>query len=160
MLLMGHVLILQSNLQRSKQTDVGGSSVLFFDIPSLLTLVRLNSTHFCACMTHEEDQRPDDENHNTLLLFPVVLPKSGSVRFFDLFLRTSNFRKVRFGGIVRTLDRTSANGFGGSGSGSEPVRTMNQSQIGQKKKETLGRHENSPANTDMQQRAKTSTDDS
>ena len=43
MLLMGHVLILQSDLQWSKQTDVGGSSALFFDIPSLLTLVRLNS---------------------------------------------------------------------------------------------------------------------
>ena len=58
MLLMGHVLILQCNLQWFKQIDVGGSSVLFFDIPSLLTLVHLNSTHFRACMTHEEDQRP------------------------------------------------------------------------------------------------------
>jgi hypothetical protein len=78
MLFMGHVLILQSNLQRFKQIDVGGSSVLFFDIPSLLTLVRLNSTHFRACMTHEEDQRPDDENHNTLLLFPEAMHSSGS----------------------------------------------------------------------------------
>jgi len=78
MLLMGHVLILQCNLQWFKQIDVGGSSVLFFDIPSFLTLVCLNSTHFCACMTHEEDQRPDDENHNTLLLFPKVMHSSGS----------------------------------------------------------------------------------
>ena len=59
MLSMGHVLIPQSDLRRSKQTDVGGESftLLINDTsagaaylyPSLVT-------HFRAGMSHEEDQ--------------------------------------------------------------------------------------------------------
>jgi pre-mRNA-processing factor 8 len=43
MLSMGHVLIPQSDLRWSKQTDVGGSPILDFDSQSLLTLVHSNS---------------------------------------------------------------------------------------------------------------------
>jgi pre-mRNA-processing factor 8 len=54
MLSMGHVLIPQSDLRWSKQTDVGGTKLLFTDhrISSCFHSV----THFRAGMTHEEDQ--------------------------------------------------------------------------------------------------------
>jgi pre-mRNA-processing factor 8 len=54
MLSMGHVLIPQSDLRWSKQTDVGGTDFTFKKILRLLTLIKV--THFRAGMTHEEDQ--------------------------------------------------------------------------------------------------------
>jgi pre-mRNA-processing factor 8 len=53
---MGHVLIPQSDLRWSKQTDVGGTYLHFADL-WLTDYVRLSQvTHFRAGMTHEEDQ--------------------------------------------------------------------------------------------------------
>lgn len=53
MLSMGHVLIPQSDLRWSKQTDVGGEPQELA-INHFLTLAAV--THFRAGMTHEEDQ--------------------------------------------------------------------------------------------------------
>jgi pre-mRNA-processing factor 8 len=52
---MGHVLIPQSDLRWSKQTDVGGTN-LPFQNTSLYHLILPSVTHFRAGMTHEEDQ--------------------------------------------------------------------------------------------------------
>lgn len=52
---MGHVLIPQSDLRWSKQTDVGGKYFAFLDHSNYLTS-SLSVTHFRAGMSHEEDQ--------------------------------------------------------------------------------------------------------
>ena len=54
MLSMGHVLIPQSDLRWSKQTDVGGTNLHINK--SLHRLILCSVTHFRAGMTHEEDQ--------------------------------------------------------------------------------------------------------
>jgi len=53
MLSMGNVLIPQSDLRWSKQTDVGGTDFFAF---RFLYLRSTKVTHFRAGMTHEEDQ--------------------------------------------------------------------------------------------------------
>jgi pre-mRNA-processing factor 8 len=52
---MGHVLIPQSDLRWSKQTDVGGTE-LRRPMNFLLLMLIPKVTHFRAGMTHEEDQ--------------------------------------------------------------------------------------------------------
>lgn len=55
MLSMGHVLIPQSDLRWSKQTDVGGQHLTSF-LRHFTNLGYEIVTHFRAGMTHEEDQ--------------------------------------------------------------------------------------------------------
>ncbi|PPQ67549.1 hypothetical protein CVT26_006850 [Gymnopilus dilepis] len=55
MLSMGHVLIPQSDLRWSKQTDVAGKRIVLLRLVSS-TQGALQVTHFRAGMTHEEDQ--------------------------------------------------------------------------------------------------------
>jgi hypothetical protein len=57
-LLMGDVLIPQSDLRWSKQTDVGGSPILDFDNQSLLTLVHSNS--YTLLCWYDSRRRPVD----------------------------------------------------------------------------------------------------
>lgn len=53
---MGHVLIPQSDLRWSKQTDVGGTELCCSDPWITIAYAYLKVTHFRAGMTHEEDQ--------------------------------------------------------------------------------------------------------